>query len=117
MEPRALLLVLALLGPVAPTVARADDEAVATQLFNAGRDLMKQGDYASACPKLAESARLKPTVGALARLAACEEHEKRLVSAYTRWQQALNVAALGGRRARRRRRPRRCLASPWSSPR
>ncbi len=101
MKPAALLLGLALAGAtlVAPA-ARADDEAAATQLFNAGRDLMKQGDFAAACPKLAESARLKPTVGALAKLAACEEHEKRLVSAYTRWQQALNVArSVGDERA------------------
>lgn len=76
--------------------ARADDEAASTELFNAGRDLMKQGDYAAACPKLAESVRLKATVGALAKLAACEEHEKRMVSAFTRWQQALNVARATG---------------------
>jgi hypothetical protein len=72
------------------------DAAAATQLFNAGRDLMKQGDYAAACPKLAESARLQPTVGALAKLAECEEHERRLVSAYGRWQQALNLARSTG---------------------
>ncbi len=96
MRPCALLFAIALLGPLAASPARADDEAAATELFNAGRDLMKQGDYAAACPKLAESARLKPTVGALAKLAACEEHEKRLVSAYTRWQQALNVARSAG---------------------
>jgi hypothetical protein len=85
------------LGRSAP--ARADDEAVATELFNAGRDLMKQGDYAAACPKLVESVRLRPTVGALAKLAACEEHEHRLVSARARWQQALNLAhSLGDER-------------------
>ena len=27
--------------------------------------MMKNGDYAAACPRLAESARLEPTVGAL----------------------------------------------------
>jgi len=72
--------------------ARADDEAAATNMFNAGRDLMKAGDYAAACPKLQESVRLKATVGALAKFAACEEHEQRLASAYGRWQQALNLA-------------------------
>ncbi len=74
------------------TPSRADDEAAATELFNAGRDLMRRGDYAAACPKLAESARLEPTVGALAKLALCEEHERRLVSARARWAQALNLA-------------------------
>jgi serine/threonine-protein kinase len=90
---RALLLATTLASiMLAGGVARADDEAAATELFNAGRDLMKQGDYAAACPKLAESVRLKATVGALAKLATCEEHEKRLASAYARWQQALNLA-------------------------
>ena len=72
------------------------DKAAATELFDAGRDMMKQGDYAGACPKLAESARLEPTVGALAKLAECEEHEHRLVSAYGRWKQALNLARSAG---------------------
>jgi hypothetical protein len=81
---------IALLSAASP--AAADDQAVATELFNAGRDLMRQGDFAAACPKLAESVRLEPTVGALAKLAFCEEHERRLVSARARWEQALNLA-------------------------
>ena len=83
---------VAALALVSPTIARADDDAAATEFFNAGRDLMRRGDYAAACPRLAESVRLKASVGALAKLAACEEHEKRLVVARTRWQQALNLA-------------------------
>jgi hypothetical protein len=94
---RAFLLATTLASMMlAGAVARADDEAAATELFNAGRDLMKQGDYGAACPKLAESVRLKATVGALAKLATCEEHEKRMVSAFTRWQQALNLARSTG---------------------
>jgi hypothetical protein len=91
--PRFAPLVLAL-GLVWPASAAADgeDEAASTELFNAGRDLMRKGDYAAACPKLADSARLKPTVGALAKLAECEEHERHLVSAFTRWKQALNLS-------------------------
>jgi hypothetical protein len=89
----AVLVIALAFATAAPVHASdAEDEAASTELFNAGRDLMKRGDYAAACPKLAESARLRPTVGALAKLAECEEHEKRLVSAYTRWQQALNLA-------------------------
>ena len=97
-----LTLVVGLLWAVAPPARASDgaDKAAATELFNAGRDMMKNGDYAGACPKLAESARLEPTVGALAKLAECEEHERRLVSAYGRWQQALNLArATGDERA------------------
>jgi hypothetical protein len=83
-------------SPLAARASEADDEAAATELFNAGRDMMKAGQYVAACPRLAESARLKPTVGALAKLAECEEHEKRVVSAYARWQQALNLARSTG---------------------
>lgn len=83
-----------------PAAASGGTDAAATELFNAGRDLMKRGEYAAACPKLAESARLEPTVGALAKLAECEEHEQRLASAYGRWQQALNLArSMGDARA------------------
>jgi hypothetical protein len=53
---------------------------------------MQQGDYAAACPKLHESARLDPKVGTFAKLAECDEHEGHLASARGRWQQALNLA-------------------------
>jgi hypothetical protein len=69
-----------------------DNSALATELFNAGRDLMTSGNFAAACPKLAESARLDTKVGTLGKLAECEEKSGRLVSARARWQQALNVA-------------------------
>jgi len=97
-----LPLVVGLLGAVALPARGGDgtDTAAATELFDAGRDMMKAGDYAAACPKLAESARLQPSVGALAKLAECEEHERRLVSAYGRWKQALNLArSMGDERA------------------
>ncbi len=90
---RARLLAVAFILSLTPAVARAgDDDAAPTELFNAGRDLMRDGDYAAACPKLAESVRLRPSVGALAKLAACEEHEHRLANAHARWLQALNLA-------------------------
>ena len=92
MKHLAGLLAAATLLATQPVRADEGDETAATELFNAGRDAMKRGDYAVACPKLAESVRLVPTVGALAKLAACEEHQHHLVSAYTRWQQALNLA-------------------------
>jgi len=87
-------------GASAASASEGVDRAAATELFNTGRDMMKRGEYAAACPKLAESARLEPTVGALAKLAECEEHERRLASAHGRWQQALNLAhSLGDARA------------------
>ena len=72
--------------------ATAGDAALATELFNAGRDLMKDGQYAAACPKLDESARLDAKVGTLARLAECDEHLGHMAIARSHWQQALNLA-------------------------
>jgi hypothetical protein len=95
---RLPVLLLVLASALVPARGSADsgDEAASTELFNAGRESMRRGDYAAACPKFAESARLKPSVGALAKLAECEEREQKLVSAYTRWKQALNLARAMG---------------------
>jgi hypothetical protein len=81
-----------LLSATAWAQPSSTDVALATELFNAGRDLVKEGNYAAACPKLAESARLDAKVGTLARLAECEEHIGKLASARARWQQASNLA-------------------------
>jgi len=75
-----------------PAAAQTRDPAIATELFNAGRDLMKKGDYANACPKLATSLSLDPKVGTMARLAECEEQVKQLANARAHWQQAINLA-------------------------
>ena len=55
-----------------PRGARADDaaaRAAAVQLFDEGDKFMQDGHYAEACPKLAESNRLDPQLGALLYLA------------------------------------------------
>jgi hypothetical protein len=76
--------------------AQGADAALATDLFNAGRDLMAAGNFAAACPKLAESARLDAKVGTLARAAECEEKLGHMVNARARWQQAQNLAQAQG---------------------
>jgi hypothetical protein len=81
-----------LLGLACPARAQSADTALATELFNAGRDLMRDGSYAAACPKLAESARLDAKVGTFARLAECEEKLGKMVAARGYWQQATNLA-------------------------
>jgi hypothetical protein len=83
---------IVLVSAVAHAQPSSTDVALATELFNAGRDLVKEGNYAAACPKLAESARLDAKVGTLARLAECEEHIGKLASARAHWQQASNLA-------------------------
>ncbi|WP_437805522.1 hypothetical protein [Sorangium sp. So ce1078] len=68
--------------------ARADT-AAAQALFDAARQLMAQGKYADACPKLEESQRLDPGIGTRFNLAACYEQLGRTASA---WSTFLDVA-------------------------
>jgi serine/threonine-protein kinase len=54
--------------------ARADDTsdtALAAELFTEGRQLMAAGDYAAACPKLAESQSLSPAADTAFDLGVC----------------------------------------------
>jgi hypothetical protein len=76
----------------APSALCQSQEAAATELFEAGRDLMKAGSFAEACPKLAASLRLDPKVGTLARLAECEEHIGQLANAHAHWARAQSLA-------------------------
>ena len=75
--------------------AAGDDVAAAQLLFDEGRRRMGQGDYANACPKLAESQRLSPAVGTEFNLAVCWEHVGKLASS---WAAFLDVADLTHRR-------------------
>src|SRR3954467_7016553 len=83
----AALLGLCLAMPVAfPRAAHADatlaDKAAAQSLFDQGRSLMTKGQYAQACPKLAESQRLDPGLGTQFNLADCYEHLGQTASAW-----------------------------------
>ncbi|HEX7663278.1 MAG TPA: hypothetical protein VF407_02140, partial [Polyangiaceae bacterium] len=80
------------LAPVHVASAQSSDAGIASQLFDAGRDLMKKGDYANACPKLAQSAKLEPRVGTYGRLAECEEKIGHLAAARGHWQDAVDLA-------------------------
>jgi hypothetical protein len=80
----------------ADAIAQTKDEALATELFQQGRELVKQQRSAEACVKFEESQRLDARVGTLLNLADCEESAGRLASARAHWQQAVALAQARG---------------------
>jgi len=70
----------------APARARAD------ALFNDARAKMAHGDYAGACPELAESESLDPAVGTMMNLAMCHEQIGQTATAARLWKDAARLA-------------------------
>jgi hypothetical protein len=78
------------------------EKVIAQTLFDDGRAKMNAGDYAAACPKLAESYRLDPAPGTLLNLGMCHEAEGRLATAYAELGEALSRAIRDGRSDRQK---------------
>ncbi|HMC95609.1 MAG TPA: hypothetical protein VKO16_12645, partial [Polyangia bacterium] len=70
---------LILLGGIGSATAQtsADDQALATVLFEKGRQLISEGQVSQACPAFEESERLDPSGGTILNLALCHELEGR----------------------------------------
>jgi len=68
-------------------------QPTATELFDSGLEAMKRGDYAAACPAIAESHRLEPSAGALFTLAECEARAGLVASAWTHFGEFLEMEA------------------------
>jgi hypothetical protein len=96
MKPwRAALMVL-LLQTVAVrnAVARETDKAHPGALVREAKALIAKGKYAEACPKLAESHRLRPGLGTLLSLARCYEQNGQTASAWSTYAKAESNARL-----------------------
>jgi serine/threonine-protein kinase len=103
MSPRGRLaspLLVALL--LAPAAARAADPAAAQALFDEGKQLMADGRYAEACPKLEESLRLDQGLGTEFRLADCWQRVGRTASAWAMFRQVESEAHTLGQTGRER---------------
>lgn len=70
----------------------ASARALAIQLFDEAQDLLGKNRVAEACPKLAESYRLDPQLGALIHLADCYERNGQLASAWGAFREAEEIA-------------------------
>ena len=78
------------------------DAAMAETLFNDARRKMAAGDFASACPKLAESYRLDAGSGTLTALAVCHEGLGKTASAWTEFIEVVSEARQASRTDRER---------------
>ncbi len=70
----------------------ATDKAAAEALFDQGVRLMKQNNFAEACPKLEESDRVDPAVGTLLYLGECYERVGKTASAWATFREAASLA-------------------------
>jgi hypothetical protein len=96
-SPRSAALLAVALSALAPGRALAEDasnQAAAQALFDQARQLMADGKYSEACPKLVESERLDPGAGTLLNLGHCYEKSGQTASAWVTFKDAAAAADL-----------------------
>jgi hypothetical protein len=89
-------------GLLSPSLASAQDTTRADETFHAGRELMKDGKLAEACPKFEESQRADPASGTLLALAYCQELSGLLASAHANYLSAADLASKEGQTERQK---------------
>src|ERR1041384_2645492 len=79
-----------------PQAQSSASNALAEQLFNQARDLVKANKWAEACPKFEASLRYDPVLGTRLNLATCYEHIGRLASAWGLYRESIDAAKKAG---------------------
>jgi hypothetical protein len=92
----ALLVVALAAGPARAQAQEGNSSALAEQLFNQGRDLVKANQWAEACPKFEASLRYDPVLGTRLNLATCYEHIGKLASAWGLYRESVELAKKAG---------------------
>jgi hypothetical protein len=94
----AVALVLAFASALAmPARAQSDRTARADALFAQGKQALEAGDFAHACPKLAESYAIDPSNGTLLALGLCHEGQGHTATAWRELRDAAGGAVKDGR--------------------
>ena len=70
----------------------AEEKATAEAVFEEGMRLIKQGNFADACPKFEMSQRVEPAVGTMLYLAECYEKTNRTASSWAMFREAASLA-------------------------
>src|SRR6187402_2826619 len=85
---------------VAQAQISAEEKATAEAVFEEGMRLIKQGNFAEACPKFEISQRVEPAVGTMLYLAECYEKTNRSASAWAMFREAASLAETSGQTER-----------------
>lgn len=92
----ALLTVALAAGHAHAQAQEGSSSALAEQLFNQARDLVKANQWAEACPKFEASLRYDPVLGTRLNLATCYEHIGKLASAWGLYRESMELAKKAG---------------------